>query len=308
MEATEGEVSLLQFKSVRYLEDTHSPINIMNIEFPKFKDYTNQKVNYIQPKLDGHLAKIMVDGTSLQAFTKNDKDITKKLLAIDHIRKELDGLPLFSVVFAELYCPNVYATSVPTMLNDADEKLMLTAFAAPLLGGADLINEDFIGVIETLKMFGLDVAEIKSVPENFVDKDDKEALLELAICNKWEGWVLKEEHMKGWYKLKPVKTVDAFVISTYQSFSSTHYGGLQSIGVAVWGENGKIHLIANVGSGFELKYRKQFDTHAKRANLLNRVCEVAFDSVAANGKLRFPRFIRWRDDKNINECTMEQLK
>lgn len=286
------------------------------IKFPKFKNYTNQKVNFIQPKLDGHLTKIYTATPRLIALTKNDKDITEKLLAINHIKKELNGLPRNSIIFAELHCPGVHATSVPTMLNEADEELMLTAFAAPLLGGEDWRDQDLCVTMQHIKNnFELHIATpTKWDSSIIINHHDQKELLKEAIERKLEGWVLKEAHMKGWYKLKPVKTLDVFVIGTYQSFSSTHYGGLQSIEIAVWELSPnypvlpKRYNLGNVGSGFKLEYRKQFNTNVKRTELLNKVCEVAYDSIAANGKLRFPRFIRWRDDKDSRQCTTEQLE
>lgn len=286
------------------------------IKFPKFKTYTDQKVNYIQPKLDGHLTKIYKHAKSFPprsdaiiAYTKNDKDITEKLLAINHIRKELDGLPCNSQIFAELHCPGVHATSVPTMLNEANKKLQLTVFAAPLLDGKDISNKHLTDVMFIIQELGLDATHADIWSNDIIDEGHKLGLLQTAIDRGWEGWVLKEAHMKNWYKLKPVQTVDVFVIGTYQSFSSTHYGGLQSIGIAAWHIPSKNYQdLGNVGSGFTLEYRKQFDTKEKRNKLLGRVCEVAFDSVAANGKLRFPRFLRWRKDKDPEQCTMEQLE
>ncbi len=277
------------------------------IKFPKFKTYKDQRVNFMQPKLDGHLTKIYIDNHTLTALTKNDKDITDKLLAIDHIKKELDGLPNNSVVFGELHCPNILATSVPTMLNDADPELSLTAFAAPLLGGKDQSEVDLITMMLFMQELGLDATGAEPI-DSPVSPVVKGILLQKAIDRKWEGWVLKESHMSGWYKLKPVRTLDAFVNGTYRSFSSSHYGGLQAINIAVYKPDGKIHDLGHVGGGFKLEYRKQLDSAEKRDQLLDKVCEVSYDSITAGKKLRFPRFIRWRGDKDIENCTTEQLR
>lgn len=284
------------------------------ITFPKFKSYTGQKVTWFQPKLDGHLTKIYTITPKTMAYTKNDKCITDKLLKINHIAKELEAIPKDSILFAELHCPGVPATSVPTMLNDANEKLMLTFFAVPFLAGVDCYEMNLPVAMSTLKDLGLSIAEAISVPKGFVDVVGQKAMLELAIQNKWEGWVLKEGHMKNWYKLKPVKTCDAIVIGTYRSFSSTHYGGLQGIHIAVY-DNGKMHDLGQVGSGFSLEYRLELDTQEKRDSLLGRVCVVAYDCLAADGKLRFPRMAKdendniiWRTDKDPKQCTMEQFE
>ena len=283
------------------------------IQFSKFKDYTNQKVNFIQPKLDGHLTKIRktIIG-DIYAWTKNDNEITNKLLAIKHIAAELNYLPNDSIIFAELHCPGVAATSIPTLLNDADERLQLTVFAAPLFNSEGCSNKPLNVIMLYLKIHGLKVSETiivepKELAPRQISPHWQKKLLEEARETGLEGWVLKESHMTGWYKLKPVKTLDAFVIGTQQSFSSTHYGGLQSITIGVW-RNAKVHNLGEVGGGFKLEFRKQLDTKEKRDALLNKVCEVRYDSLAAKGKLRWPRFIRWRDDKSIGDCLWSQLE
>jgi ATP-dependent DNA ligase len=289
---------------------------MQTIEFPKFKNYNGQKVNWFQPKLDGHLTKINTTNyPDIYCYTKNNKNITEKLLKIKHIRKEILNIPKNSIAFAELHCPGVPATSVPTLLNNADERLLLTFFAAPLWDNKNFCNDDLDNVLFNLKKIGLSIASPTYIPKSFVDETGQAAMLELAVSNKWEGWVLKEEHMKNWYKLKPVKTFDAFVIGTHRSFSSTHYGGLQAIHIAVYDKDGKIHDFGQVGSGFDLEYRQYLDTQEKRDKLIGKVCVIAYDSIAANGKLKFPRMAKdrndniiWRNDKDPKQCTMEQFE
>ena len=285
---------------------------IMNdVKLPKFKNYTGQKVNFIQPKLDGHFTKVVRNSNfSFTITSKNDKDITKKVQAIKHIENELIAMPPNSCIMAELHCPGVFATNVPTMLNEANEKLMLTVFAVPWLDGENWSEQNLIDIMLKMDILGFDIALPTSctyISQGFVNKKNKKILLERAIKNKFEGFVLKESHMTGWYKLKPVKTIDAVVIGTFKSFSTTHYGCLQGLQIIVYKQDGKAHFLGQVGSGFKLEYRKTLDTQEKRDALIGRVCECAYDSIAAKGALRFPRFLRWRDDKDPKQCTTEQF-
>jgi len=292
---------------------------MQDIQLPKFKDYKGQPVNWIQDKLDGHFTKVIrADFNVLIALTKNEKDIIQKLLLIKHIRDELEALPKRSCIMAELHCPGRFATDVPTMLNAADEKLMLTVFAVPWWDGISFIDEspnyDLATIMNSLDSRGFSVAHPTKVKRDIVSDQLCKALNELAIKDKFEGHVLKESHMAGWYKLKPVKTIDVFVIGTYQSFSGLHYGGLKSIHVAAYDKNGKIHDLGNVGGGFDKEHRQLFNTQEKRDALIDKVCEINCDCLAANGKLRFPRIaknedgsLKWRTDKDPKQCTMEQF-
>ncbi len=312
------------------------------IQFPKlkFKDYDNQPVGYLQAKLDGHLAKIHMGGCLFHVYTKNDIDITEKVMKINHIAILLAALPAHSILLGELYCPGVPATSVSTMLNNADQRLRLAVFAAPIFQGKDLTDTCLQSVMKILTLRGFEVPDTTDIQlgQHGLTEKRKEELLQIAIKNNWEGWVLKEGHMVGWYKLKPVKTLDAFVFATYASDSQRYKGGLKAVRIGVWNEDGTIRDLGTVGNGFKLPYRlrfvpkdkmdillktdwsktdeKNFRKHLdvameagliSRNTLTNKVCEVAYDCVAAAGKLRFPRFLRWRDDKGRINCTVEQL-
>lgn len=297
------------------------------IEFPKFKTYDGQPVRYIQPKYDGHLVKISkheifrcgdVDDGPIQALTKNNKNITDKLCAIKHIHKELMGLPNESQIFAELHCPGRFSTDVPTMLNETNEDLRLTAFAAPMLGGINHFNTPLNVVMNFIRSYGIESTQTETLLKSGITKIRCGILLAKAIKQKLEGYVLKIEHMTGWYKLKPTKTIDCFVTGTTMSESASFYGGLKSVNVAVYdmsmqvsdnqnlGEH--VRNLGHVGGGFDAEFRMEYNTSEKRETLVGRVCEVEYDSIAAGGKLRFPRFVRWRTDKDSKDCTSDQLE
>ncbi len=284
------------------------------IPFPKFKDYDGQPVRYIQPKADGHLVKISIGSIrnpgSFCALTKNDKDITEKLIAIKHIASELVGLPYGSQIFAELHCPGRFATDVKTMLNESNKDLRLTAFAAPMLSGYDYSDAVLPVVMANLANYGLEVPVTEAFLSTSLDKKWQDELLAYALEQKIEGYVLKTEHMSGWYKLKPTKTVDCFVTNTTMSTSASYYGGLKSIDVAINPTiRGAVSVISlgTVGGGFKAEFRLEYDTDAKRQTLVGRVCVVEYDCLTSGGKLRFPRFLRWREDKNKEDCDSSQL-
>lgn len=283
---------------------------MQNVDFIKFQKYTGQRVRYVQPKADGHLAKIIVEGSSrIRIWSKNDKEITDKVLSIAHLFDEIAGIPNNSIVWGELHNPEIFASSVPTLLNDSDPRLQFTAFAAPIWKNLWQGNMILENINDLLQGCGLNVPEMSVYrPSTKFDKIEIEYFLELAKERKLEGWVLKESHLTGWYKLKPTHTVDAFVIGTKESQSDSYLGCLQSVSIGVFKTGGfQIHDLGSIGSGFDGKYKQSINTPEKRKALLGKVCEVEYDAVAANGKLKFARFRRWRDDKDNLQCTIDQL-
>ena len=279
---------------------------------PKFKNYTGQKVNWIQGKLDGHYTKVVCDAFgNKKATSKKPIDITEKLMAIPHIKSELDAMPRNSTMLCELHCPEEDATSVPTLLNAADERLMLTVFAVPMWDSKEYIEEspdyDLATIMHSMDSRGFSVAHPIRVTAEFVDEKGCDALNELAVRNKLEGHVLKVSHMSGWFKLKPVRELDAFITDTEMSVSDSYYGMLKGVRLAVYKPDGSEHDLGNCGIG-DLSIKLQYDTQKKRDALIGRVMEVKYDLIGARGGMRFPRFGRWRDDEKTKaECTTEQF-
>jgi len=282
-------------------------------QLPKIKNYTGQKVNWIQGKMDGHYTKVVSNGCgNKKATSKKPIDITEKLMAIPHIRNQINSMPNSSQILCEMHCPEEDATSVPTLLNAADERLMLTVFAVPMWCGISW-EEQPTGAVDlgelmiTMAGLGFDVVHAIRVTADFVDEKGCDALNEMAVRSKFEGHVLKVSHMSGWFKLKPVRELDAFITDTEMSTSDSYYGMLKCVRLAVYNPDGTEHDLGNCGIG-DLSIKLKYDTQAKRDALIGHVMEVKYDLIGAKGGMRFPRFGRWRDDEKTKaECTTEQF-
>lgn len=287
------------------------------VGFPSFNKYKSQKVNWLQPKFDGHLAEIIKgrDGRA-SVYTKNKHDVSDKYFNVPHIREILEGLPVNTQVFAELHHPDKFATDVPTLLNAADPDLKLTAFAVPRLYGADLRNYLLDDAMDFIGRY-MEAAQWEKF-RGKADEQMKNYLLKRAESEHLEGYVLKREHMAGWYKLKPVDDLDAFVTSTKTSTSLGYYGQLKSVRAGVWKDkpvggaggcdsNREIYDLGDV-PGFKEKDRWEFNTPEKRAALVGRVLRVKYSGLAAKGKLKWPHFAGWRTDKDKDQCTYSQVE
>tara|TARA_R110002096_G_scaffold97208_3_gene216593 strand:- start:23172 stop:24167 length:996 start_codon:yes stop_codon:yes gene_type:complete len=119
-----------------------------------------------------------------------------------------------------------------------------------------------------------------------------------------EGFVLKASVSHGWWRHKPIQTVDAFVTRILEGEGRLS-GSLGSLVVSVYDETKAQVEISNVGTGFSDEQRAQI--WKSRDSLMGSVIEVAYDCVQV-GRLRFPRFIGWRDDKRRAECSLSQIK
>ena len=273
------------------------------LDFPKFRDFVDQDVEFIQPKFDGYLAKMHRAKEGVTVLTKNDKVITPKALACPAVAEVLAKIPKHSILFGELFSTGA-ATDVPTLLNQGSELLQLRIFAAPVFSTNNWFNANLIEVQRQLEEdWGIPFAETSRYADCTFTREE---LLEAAVAEKMEGWVLKEKHMKGWYKLKPSKFIDAFVVTVNKSFSANNFGDMKSMTVGIYEQrNGKrlLRIIADVGGGWSKEFR---ETQPTTAQYKFKVCEIEYDSFMKN-RLRFPRFVRWREDKDADQCTWDQI-
>lgn len=251
------------------------------IDFIKVQEYKGQSVKWIQPKLDGYLIMLTPDG---RVLTKNKKDWTEKCTYLK--------LPKHNAyIIGELHTPDGFATDVPNFVKE-QKPLTFTPFAIPWYNLVPSIQQYPLDTINLLlAKLGFTPPETLLVQKSggSVPIDDIPYLLEQARKHKFEGWVLKNAHYAEWYKLKLARTADLRVVGITTSTSATHYGNMKALIVAT--SEGRV--VASVGSGYDESFRQ------KPGRVLGRIAEIEYDLLGADGRLRFPRFLRFRDDKNI---------
>lgn len=267
----------------------------------KAKGYNGQKVRYVTEKLDGHRYTVLRDSKDIQVLSRSkDVDIWPKL-RMNHpwwATRILD-LPKGTILHCELYAPGRFATSVPTLINEMESDLEVSVFAAPKIDGYDTTTLTLQSLHRVMNSFGFDTPDIYATygtPREI----DKTFWQQFAVERRIEGVVAKLGHFEGWYKIKPVKELDA-IVTRWERGTGKNWDRLGGLHLALM-HDGEMVDIGRVGTGFSDEQRDEI-TKAD----VGRVVQVQYDSVAAGGKLKFPRFIRFRDDKSAAECTQEQL-
>lgn len=140
----------------------------------------------------------------------------------------------------------------------------------------------------------LDFGPVEIVPHIHIHIADEQTLLEcteVAVENGYEGLVLKDatspyEHKKSvfWLKSKLTETADIAVIGVVPG-TGKHEGRM---GALLCDFNG---VTVKVGTGFSDAEREEFMENPPA------LIEVSYQEITKAGSLRFPAFIRVRNDK-----------
>lgn len=255
---------------------------------PKLKVYDGStKYKYAHLKRDGIWLTITITPGLPQVTqcvrieTRHPTDITRQLFH-HPIMSQIKFLLQPAVLYCELFALGKPASAVKHYLAEGEmSPLRIEAFASPSL---DADKE--LEVVEGLCMAcGVDFA-----PWSY------------DAMNDWherpdaEGLVYKDGNLLNWAKLKHVRTVDAVVVDTKEG-EGKYLGLLGALIVACEGQ-----VIAAVSGMTDAERIEMSDNDPT-----GRVAEVAYQYVGSGGRLRHPRFVRWRDDKKPDECLLEQL-
>jgi len=290
-----------------------------------------------EPKWDGFRTIVFRDGDEVYLQSRNGKpmnryfpEIVPDILALDGNKLVLDGELVIVVDGVQEF------DLLSQRIHPAKSRVDMLAEKTPAFFVAfDLLAE---GKKKVLK---LPYAERRSLLEAVVADpvqltpctDDRKGA-GAWLTGQSEGVVAKEAdapylpgERKGMVKIKRVRTLDAVV----QAFRfGKHEGTVGSLILGLYDDAGELHVVGHT-SGFTAKQKRElldklepYRTHERGAGEPSRwksdeelvweglrpelVCEIGFDHITGTRIRHGAKFIRWREDKDPRECTMDQLR
>ena len=187
-------------------------------------------------------------------------------------------------------------------------------------------------LMERKKILQETVQEGKNVILSDFVKDRGEAYYQASIDKGLEGVMAKKRdsvYLPGkrsvnWLKIKKIKDCDCVIFGYTKGKGNRE----QTFGALILGlfDNEQAVFVGKVGTGLNqnmlTKLTQEFQNLKTEQKTLQSidipdkinwikpvlVCKIQYQTVTSDGKLRMPRFLGLRKDKNPQDCTMQQIK
>lgn len=250
-----------------------------------------QHFEWVEPKLDGHWARVELDGRRWTIYSSTDRIVERGQLATAHKATTLWG-------------EHIRGTEWSRRPHRAELYENIAVFAAPRIKGQpcmphaditrDLLNQWLLAYkndpfIQRLFMIERQPAgKAKAMWKHFVEKDDYEGLV-------FGGMTLARMKARAAYD---------YVCMGFEQSDSDRFSGwaVKSVVGGLY-VNGKLERVTTV-SGLTDDQRGEFYRNPKRYT--GKVFEAEGKRLFSSGKLRHPNFLRWRSDKPATACVPPQ--
>jgi len=257
--------------------------------FLRAKPYVSKKVKtlplFVEAKHDGHRILIVKDEDKiLHAYTRTAGiDYCKDKAGFAEALPEwIKNLPKLTAVETEMEWPEHEASDVPTAVKEFPEQLVFIPFAMPFHKGQDIRWMGYMRMRELIQEFSprmpkYQVFENIKPPAFYLEAQAKKAGL--------EGFIVKESGYSGWWKAKVTHTIDLKLVG-FKDGQGKYEG---EVGAMEMADAEDVHIFCS-GMTDEIRFSLSDKD-------LGRLAEIKHNGVTSGGKLRHPRFVRWRDDK-----------
>lgn len=203
------------------------------------------------------------------------------------------------------------------------------AFDLLHIDGKDIVNSPLVERKEQLRKIVIEGPHI--IYGDHAEKNGREFTTNLIRLG-FEGTIAKEKDSQyhpgirssTWVKIKGVQTIDAVVVG-YSAGEGARASTFGSLIMAMYGRDGKLVHVGNVGGGFDDKsletIKPRLDRLAVKTPILQGpidaptpvvwvrpriVAEILYSNFTRDHRLRFPRFQQLRPDKRPEECVLDE--
>ena len=269
-----------------------------------------------EPKLDGYRALCEKNAGTLRFTSRNNRDITREFpeLAFGDLIKADCVLDGEIVIYDEKGNPSF---SLLQRQKHHDRPATYVAFDILELEGRNLKTLPLSTRKRTLAGIIEEGRNLQTMPGTA----DGERLWDVVTARHLEGVMAKKKESlyvtgrsHAWLKIKDEKTVDCVIVG-YVTKTRT----IASLALGLY-DAGSLTYIGQVGTGFSESLVGELATELVRAGsnvalpknvqhvVPDKVCEVRYLQYTKDHRLRGPVFVRMRDDKPVEECTIDQVQ
>jgi len=269
-----------------------------------------------EPKLDGYRALCEKKAGTLRFTSRNNRDITREFpeLAFSDLIKADCVLDGEIVIYDEEGNPSF---SLLQRRKHHGRPPTYVAFDILELEGRNLKTLPLSARKRTLAGVVEEGRNLQTMPGTA----DGERLWDVITARHLEGVMAKKKESPyvtgrshAWLKIKDEKTVDCVIVG-YVAKTRT----IASLALGLY-DAGSLAYVGQVGTGLSESLLGDLATELIRAGsdvalpknvqhvVPDKVCEVRYLQYTKDHRLRGPVFVRMRDDKPADECTIDQVQ
>ncbi|MCW4009090.1 MAG: non-homologous end-joining DNA ligase [Candidatus Bathyarchaeota archaeon] len=288
-------------------------------------------------KWDGFRALAYIAHGAVSLRSRNNKELLGNFPELQELTQQSKRM----ILDGEIVLLNKGKVDFQTLLErgqaTAPTDITLKATRSPAVYVVfDILEKDgkplaHLPLMERKRILKESLRETKHVLLSDYVEEEGEAYYEAAIQKDLEGVVAKRKgsaytaglRSGDWLKIKKRRSCDC-VIFGYTQGTGTRANTFGALMLGLYGKKEQAVFVGKVGTGFlqaTLKtllaeFKKiETDTAPFEADVAEKVtwlkpvlvCEVAYQVVTRDGRLRMPRFLRLRKDKQPKDCTLDQL-